>query len=212
LANCGATFATDDRIFNPRILSFPLALPTWKAQMTITGPAATDDQAGSKPDPGISAAAQKLVLPDADESGMETLALPAKYAGFAGATGEAVFRLAVDLPPAWAGKILSLELGPIADFDTTFFNGFKVGGLDGSTKDFNNVERRYRIPGNLVKAGRNVIAVRVWNKAFGPGIYGRPNLLKLRLLTSEKPPVNFYSSDYVETFDFGDEPYRYYRW
>lgn len=212
LANCGATFATDDRIFNPRILSFPLALPTWNAQMTITGPAATDDQAGSKPDPGISAAAQKLVLPDADESGMETLALPAKYAGFAGATGEAVFRLGVDLPPAWAGKILSLELGPIADFDTTFFNGVKVGGLDGSTKDFNNVERKYRIPGNLVKAGRNVIAVRVWNKAFGPGIYGRPNLLKLRLLTSEKPPVNFYSSDYVETFDFGDEPYRYYRW
>ncbi len=212
LANCGATFATDDRIFSPRIMVFPLALPTWKAQKTVRGPAPVNDGPGSQPDPGISTPAQMLVLPDANEAGMETLALPAKYPGFEGATGEAVFRLSINLPDAWAGKILSLELGPIADFDTTFFNGVKVGGLDAATKDFNLVERRYRIPANIVRAGRNVIAVRVWNKAYGPGIYGRANLLQIRLLTGEKPPANFYCSDYVDTFEFGDEPYRYYRW
>ena len=211
-ANSGATFQTDERIFNPRILTLPLALSTWKAQMTVTQPAVPDDKGSARKDPGISPAAAKLVLPAADESGMQELAIPSNYDSFADATGEAVFRLAIDLPPAWAGKILTLELGPIADFDTTYFNGVKVGGLDDKTPEFNRVERKYRIPGNLVKAGRNVIAIRVWDRAFGPGIYGRPELLRLRLLTSDKPPVNFYSSDYIEAFSFGDEPYRYYRW
>jgi len=180
--------------------------------MTVREPAVPDDKGSARPDHGISPAAAKLVLPDANESGMHDLTIPANYDGFADATGEAVFRLAVDLPPEWVGKILSLELGPIADFDTAYFNGVKVGGLDAKTPDFNRVERKYRIPRDLVKAGRNVIAVRVWDRAFGPGIYGRPDLMRLRLLTSEKPPVNFYSSDYIESFDFGDEPYRYYRW
>jgi len=212
LANCGATFLPDQRIFKPRVLAFPLALPTWKAQMTVTKPPVPAAEDIRLADPGISPEAQKLVTFEADESRMETLAIPANYAGFAEATGEAVFRLTLDLPPGWAGQILSLELGTIADFDTTYFNGTKVGGLDDKTKDFNRIERKYRIPGNLVKAGRNVIAVRVWDSAYGPGIYGRANTLRLRLLSGEARPPNFYHSDYVDTFEFGDEPYRYYRW
>jgi len=212
LANCGAIFLPDQRIFKPRVLVFPLALPSWKAQMTITKPPVPPEGDTRLPDPGVSPQAQKLVTLEADESRMETLAIPANYAGFEDATGEAVFRLTLDLPSNWAGQILSLELGPIADFDTTFFNGVKVGGLDDRTKDFNNIERKYRVPGNLVKAGRNVIAVRVWDSAYGPGIYGRANIMRLRLLSGEAPPPNFYHSDYVDTFEFGDEPYRYYRW
>ncbi len=212
LANCGAIFSPDQRIFKPRVLTFPLALPTWKAQMTITKPPVPTEGDVRFPDPGVSPEALKLVATDVYESGMETLTLPAGYAGFDEATGEAVFRLTLDLPEKWAGQILSLELGPIADFDSTYFNGVKVGGLDDKTKDFNKVERKYRVPGNLVKAGRNVIAVRVWDSAYGPGIYGRANTMRLRLLSGEAPPPNFYHSDYVDTFDFGDEPYRYYRW
>jgi len=212
LANCGATFLPDQRIFNPRILVFPLALTTWKAQMTIIKPPVPTEGNIRIPDPGISPEARQLVIPEADETRMETLAIPSNYSGFDKATGEAVFRLTLDLPQKWAGQILSLELGTIADFDTTYFNGVKVGGLDDKTKNFNNIERKYRVPGNLVKAGRNVIAVRVWDSAYGPGIYGRASTLRLRLLSSEAPPANFYHADYEDTFEFGDEPYRYYRW
>lgn len=212
LANAGASFYPDRHLFNPRTLTLPLNLPTWKAQMTVTLPAVADDKESARPDPGISAAAKLLVAEQADESKMKTLSLPCNYEGFDNATGEAVFRLTLDLPPEWKNHILSLELGTIADMDTAYFNGVKVGETTDKVVGFNNLERRYRVPANLMKVGKNVVAVRVWDKAFGPGLYGRPNLMKIRVLSTEKAPANFYHSDYVKTFEFGDEPYRYYRW
>jgi len=83
------------------------------------------------------------------------------------------FRKEIDLPTSWAGKALELNLAAIDDEDVTYFNGTRVGSINSETPNSYMVQRRYTVPGELVKAGRNVIAVRVFDSAgeggFGPG-------------------------------------------
>ncbi|HEU4386737.1 MAG TPA: sialate O-acetylesterase, partial [Blastocatellia bacterium] len=82
--------------------------------------------------------------------------------------GSVWFRKVVDVPADWAGKDLALSLGSIDDFDTTYFNGTKVGAIGEETPNFWMAPRKYTIPGSLVRPGRNVIAVRVFDH-FGDG-------------------------------------------
>ena len=67
-----------------------------------------------------------------------------------------------------AGKDGTLALGAIDDFDTTYFNGQQVGATGNEQPNWWEAQRRYKVPGSLIKAGRNVIAIRVWNQT-GPG-------------------------------------------
>lgn len=69
-----------------------------------------------------------------------------------------------------AGKPATLKLSMIDDSDETYVNGVKVGGL---TAQY-NAPRIYAIAGNVLKAGKNVIAVRVTDTGGGGGIYGNP--------------------------------------
>lgn len=85
-------------------------------------------------------------------------------------------RKEVELPASWAGKPLVLNLGAIDDYDTTYFNGQKVGGIGMETPNSYTIHRRYQIPAELVKAGRNVIAVRVFDSA-GEGGFGTGEML-----------------------------------
>ena len=75
------------------------------------------------------------------------------------------FRRTVELPAAWAGKPVTLYGGVIDDLDETFFNGEKIGSFSVDTPKYWCTERVYEIPGNLVKSGKNVLAVRVRNTA-----------------------------------------------
>ena len=92
--------------------------------------------------------------------------------------GVVFMRKVVQLPDSWAGKELSLDLGPIDDMDTTWFNGQRVGGMErpGSW----NVPRRYVVPADLVKAGANVIAVRCLDTGGAGGFAGAPDTMRLR--------------------------------
>ena len=85
--------------------------------------------------------------------------------------GAVWFRKEVDLPAGWAGKDLVLNLTAIDDYDTTYFNGTSVGGIGKETPNSYMTPRRYAIPASLVRAGRNVIAVRVFDAA-GEGGFG----------------------------------------
>jgi sialate O-acetylesterase len=78
------------------------------------------------------------------------------------------FRREVEIPAAWEGHPLTLNLGPITDFDTTFFNGVQVGATNTFAEETAKVVRSYPVPAALVKAGKAVIAVRVF-AAFGEG-------------------------------------------
>ena len=89
------------------------------------------------------------------------------------------------LPNSWAGKDLVLHLGTINDQDTTYFNGEQVG----STQEAKFV-RRYKVSGQLVKAGDNLIAVRVFNRWGAGGFVGVPSQMFLELAGgSEKLPL-----------------------
>ncbi|HZJ45360.1 MAG TPA: sialate O-acetylesterase [Pyrinomonadaceae bacterium] len=85
--------------------------------------------------------------------------------------GAVWFRKEIEIPEAWAGKPLELNLAAIDDYDTTYFNGKRVGGIGADTPNSYSVPRHYQVPGDLVKAGRNVIAVRVFDSA-GEGGFG----------------------------------------
>ena len=87
------------------------------------------------------------------------------------------FRRTVDLPENMLQKDLILELGPIDDMDVTYFNGVKIG--ETQKEGLWNTSRVYHIPGNLTKAGDNVLAVRVMDNQGGGGIYGTTGQMKI---------------------------------
>jgi sialate O-acetylesterase len=78
------------------------------------------------------------------------------------------FRRTIELPEAWAGHDLVIRLGAIDDFDHTYFNGVLVGSHPKGTPGAYQIPRVYRVPGERVKPGKNVIAVRVFDH-FGEG-------------------------------------------
>jgi len=90
------------------------------------------------------------------------------------------FRREVTVPEAWGGGDLALSLGAIDDFDVTYWNGERVGSTGAETPQYYASPRRYTVPGRLVKVGRNVIAVRVFDHFGGGGFAGTPAQMNLR--------------------------------
>ncbi len=107
-----------------------------------------------------------------DDSTWKTAALPNSWsaAGITEPVGVVWLRLTVNVPDAAAGRDLKWRAGTIGGADTAFWNGSLVG---------QNVERgkarNYIIPGALVKAGPNQLALRVADNGSG-GIGGNLNL------------------------------------
>ena len=87
--------------------------------------------------------------------------------------GAAWYRKAVEVPPEWLGKPLVLNLGGIDDWDTTYFDGIRVGrtGAEDDNGDA-ATPRHYRIAPGIVRTGRNVIAVRAFDKEGAGGLRG----------------------------------------
>ena len=71
------------------------------------------------------------------------------------------------------------------------------------------VKRVYQIPGRLVTAGKQVLAVRVSDHFGGGGFCGVSTDMRLRS-TAEQTPL--YHADWRSEFDLGDDPYRFKRW
>ncbi|MEO1994097.1 MAG: beta galactosidase jelly roll domain-containing protein [Planctomycetaceae bacterium] len=126
-------------------------------------------------DPGIK---HKWFAADFDDAQWKTMRVPGHYEGLglAGFDGSVWFRRTVDIPETRAGQDCVLELGPIDDMDMTFFNGVKVGGIE--RPGFWAAARGYRVPGKLVKAGRNVITVRVMDHGWSGGFAGTPQQMR----------------------------------
>ncbi len=68
------------------------------------------------------------------------------------------FRKEIDVPASMTGHPAKLFLGRIVDADETYVNGTKVGNIT-----YQYPPRRYDIPANLLRPGRNTIVVRVSN-------------------------------------------------
>lgn len=130
--------------------------------------------AAAHKDPGISEKAHKLVAAGADASSWQEVEVPMDWTKYGPqwGDGEAVFQRTVKVPADWAGKDLLLSLGPVDDFDDAFFNGELVGRTDAKTPAAYQVSRKYKIPGKLVKAGKNTLSVRIFNDFATGGFTG----------------------------------------
>jgi beta-galactosidase len=216
LANMGAAFRMDSRVFHP---AHPDAAKImlagdWRAKITYRGRTA-DTIDRPIPDPGLSDEARRSVAADFDDGDWGTLPLPGLWEQHGGEwadlDGEAVFRKTIQVPEEMLGQDLTLSLGPVDDFDETFFNGVSVGKVGIETPGFYGVPRVYTIPAGLVKPGENVIAVRVFDHFGGGGLGGAKGDMFLTV-EQDAEPESFYHPDYRDDFDYGDDPYRYCRW
>jgi putative membrane-bound dehydrogenase-like protein len=87
------------------------------------------------------------------------------------------FRREIDLPKNTSNDPAILSLGPINDSDVTYVNGTRVGGTERRVAD----QRSYTIPANILKTGKNIIAVRVEDLGGPGGIYGKPEDLFVKI-------------------------------
>lgn len=112
-----------------------------------------------------------------DASHWNEMELPSLWEerGFPDFDGVVWFRKSISLSADETAGAAILELGPIDDSDETYINGVRVG----STLGKYNEDRVYRLPPGVLKAGENVIAVRVDDTGGGGGIYGKADQLKL---------------------------------
>jgi len=152
-------------------------------------------------------AGKSRIEPDFDDSDWKQMELPKLWnePELANFDGLVWFRKEIDLPESWAGKDLTLELGPIDDMDTTWFNGTKVGGYERSGHHTTN--RRYTVPADAVKAGGNVIIVKVLDTGGGGGIYGKPDQLSLKAVGSSDAPIKLAGTwKYEKGFDMASVP------
>lgn len=126
--------------------------------------------------------------PGYDDSAWKRVKLPCWWIDEKlGGNGAAWIRLNVSVPESWAGRDLVLDLGGIDKHDITYFNGVEVGRTgSGFDKLCWETLRSYRIPGNLVKSGINLIAVRCFSFAFGAGFGGKAEDYRLRLADSSE--------------------------
>jgi sialate O-acetylesterase len=109
---------------------------------------------------------------DTDLSEWQTMDLPTLWENTGlSIDGVVWFRREVTIPQEWAGLDLTLKLSTIDDIDLTYFNGTQVGRTLFDTTSPWMAPRIYTVPGNLVRAGKNVIAVRVFDGQGGGGIY-----------------------------------------
>lgn len=77
----------------------------------------------------------------------------------------------IELPAEAAGQPLELAIGVVDDRDETYFNGTVVGGFEDP-----GAQRTYTVPGNLVKAGKNVITVKIIDFIGDGGIAAKSDM------------------------------------
>ena len=111
-----------------------------------------------------------------DDSAWESIFVPASWEdeGFWGYNGYAWYRKSFSLSRSALRQTLFLHLGRIDDADQVWVNGHFVGSTgrfpesDYETAYF--AERIYRIPAEFLRAGSNVIAVRVYDANLNGGL------------------------------------------
>ncbi|MDO7876720.1 sialate O-acetylesterase [Hymenobacter sp. ASUV-10] len=97
--------------------------------------------------------------PGYDASGWATMNVPGYWADqtpLGAVNGVVWFRKEIDLPATLAGQPGRLELGTLVDADSTYFNGQLVG-----TTGYQYPPRKYDFGPGVLKAGKNIITVRL---------------------------------------------------
>ena len=132
------------------------------------------------PDPGNTKFAAGWADPATDTAAWPQMTLPCWWeAGGLRFHGAFWFRRDVKIPLELAGRDLMLHLGACDKADTTYFNNEKVGSIPLDFPDGWREPRHYRVPGRLVRAGRNTLAVRVFSNINNSGMTGPREAMRL---------------------------------
>ncbi|MDD5705805.1 MAG: sialate O-acetylesterase [Kiritimatiellae bacterium] len=146
------------------------------AEAAFADPAFLGKQESFKPpdDPGNGAEAAGWAATAFDDRKWRTMKLPRiwQHDGH-NYSGVFWFRREVEIPAAWAGRELQLNLGSMDKTDVSYFNGRRIGATgEGQDLTVWNKPRVYRVPADAVRAGRAAIAVRVFSFMYGGGMTG----------------------------------------
>ena len=214
-ANLGASFAFDAMALHAEIPErIPLAGEGWKAAITVPLPSTQANQPRPE-DPGSSAKALDSVKPGFDDSAWLSVRAPGMFENYGtewDVDGEVVFRRVVNIPESWANRDLRVSLSLVDDFDDTYFDGVRIGGVTGD-KNAWNTPRVYTIPAAQAKPGPRVLAVRVWDQFGGGGLTGNAGAMFIEpAKPSGAPRPGAYLPGWNNDDAWGDDPYRYYRW
>ncbi len=120
--------------------------------------------------PPVDPASDAFAAAELDTSSWAEIEVPGLWEahGYAGMDGVAWYRTTFELTAAEAAAGVTLGVGQIDDTDTTWVNGRPVGGMASA----HNKPRVYQVPAAALRAGTNVVAVRVQDDGGGGGIDG----------------------------------------
>jgi len=126
--------------------------------------------------------------PGYDDSGWDSIPVPANWesVGYAGMDGVAWYRTSFILSAAEAKRGVTLGVARIDDTDTTFVNGVQVGHIENSYDTL----RAYPVPSSALRAGRNVVAVKVLDTGGGGGIHGEAENLYVQPAGGARRPFD----------------------
>jgi sialate O-acetylesterase len=94
--------------------------------------------------------------------GWHTINIPGYWEdqGIKDLNGVVWYRKEIDIPASMTGKPSKVFLGRIVDADVLYINGKQVGNTS-----YMYPQRRYNVPADLLKAGKNIFVIRVTNNA-----------------------------------------------
>jgi sialate O-acetylesterase len=140
-------------------------------------------------DPGLSAGTAVWGAPGIKTADWGKMTLPAFWegAGLPGYDGTVWFRKEMTVPAAAAGKDAVLHLGAINDSERVWFNGEEIR-LPAAPTTWTE-HRAYPVPGRLVKAGKNLVAVRVYDMGNQGGIGGEKGDLRFEPAGAKPIPL-----------------------
>ncbi|MGB3801149.1 MAG: sialate O-acetylesterase [Lewinella sp.] len=135
--------------------------------------------AGDLP-PASEAGPNQEYLSTTDEDGWSTMELPTLWEGkgYPDVDGVFYYRRAFTLSDDQLQGTATLHLGPIDDNDLTYVNGTEIGTTNNYAEP-----RHYSIPAGVLRAGENIVTVRVEDTGGGGGLHGAADSLYLRTNT-----------------------------
>jgi sialate O-acetylesterase len=106
--------------------------------------------------------AEKWADPSYAPKGWKRFAIPGYWEdqGLRDLNGVVWFRREIEIPASLAGLPAKLFMGRIVDADQVFVNGEQIGNIT-----YQYPPRRYSIKNGLLKAGKNLVVIRVTNTA-----------------------------------------------
>lgn len=140
-------------------------------------------------DAGNTGEAQGWAKPGFNDAGWKTAKVPLNFSQLGMKSGGSVwFRKTLDFPAEAAGKAFVWNLAWSSDDQVGYFNGVKLSAPKGEEQQkFINSPRSYLVPAELVHAGMNTFALRVFSPT--PGGFVAPTTAKMSL------PITTYGPD-----------------